>query len=343
MPSVVLPHRWRPRRLRQDFKKPISFGNSPWQWWISHDRYAETFARRMDAFLNQGQDGHDVETLRTFKGRSTYRIHGEHGDAFAKRIPLLTLRKRFGALTGHQNSLLGFDHGSAEVTNALAMHERTSHGLPVFCMGERLSYGVPHQQLLIQPWLDGTIGLGELWHSTSSCHRQQLLLRVEELLASLHGARLFHMDLHHGNIMIDPDDATSTLHAIDCDKMVVDVARPELATALHIGKLLRELEGREPEHFLRQLSLARHMQRRITGKVELSEEVDALLAVSLRYRMSKTISRRRLLISPFNTIEGRKLEARARRTYKNRDMPLINWQDLQMPEHDVDCVIPSSL
>ena len=335
--------RWRPRRLQRHFQGPITFGQSPWQWWLTDDACALSAAQRMDVFLNQDQAGKGIETLRTFKGRSTYRIHAENGDCFAKCIPLLTLRKRIGALTGHQNMLLGFDHGSAEVDNTLVLHERTGHGLPVYCLGERLDHGLPRQQLLIQPWLDGAIGLKPLWQSTTPARRQQLQSRVEELLTAFHQTRLFHMDLHGGNIMVDPDDATSTLHAIDCDKMVIDVAQPELATALHIGKLLRELEGREPDRFLQHLSRARHMQRRVTGKNHLGEEVDALLAVSLRYRMSKTISRRRLVMSPFNNIEGRKLEARARRTYKNADMPLLDWQQIQTSNHDMDSLPSFSL
>lgn len=335
-------NRWRPQRLKQYFQKPISFGTSPWQWWIADDARALAAAQRMDACLQHDDASDGIETLRTFKGRSTYRIHAEDGDCFAKTIPLFTLRKRIGALTGHQNRLLGFDHGSAEVDNTLTLHEQTGYGLPVYCLGERLSHGLPDQQVLIQPWLEGWVGLKPLWQSATPLYRYQLLTQVEKLLAAFHQARIFHMDLHGGNLMVDSSAQDLPLRAIDCDKMVVKVSQPHLATALHIGKLLRELEGRDPGDFSRLLTLARSMQRRIVGDDVLSEEADTLLALSLRYRLSKNISRRRLVMASSSTIEGKKLESIVRRTYKNADMPFIDWPYVYVESKDADYALTCS-
>ncbi|MFC0337789.1 hypothetical protein SAMN05421848_1418 [Kushneria avicenniae] len=331
----------RPDVLRRQFHGPIRFPGSDWQWWVANEGHALSAARRMDAFLGNDQNDQGVNTLRTFKSRSIYHLHDTTGDCFAKRIPLLTLRKRIGALTGHQNVLLGFDHGSAEVSNTLFLHEHTDYGLPVYCLGEHMRHGLPLQQLLIQPWLGESVGLKTLWQTTTPEYRQRLLPHIEKLLGALYRARLLHLDLHGGNIMIAQENAVSKLHVIDCDKMAVDVAQPQVATALHIGKLLRELEGRRPEHFLQQLSLARHMQRRITGNRDLSEEIDGVLAISLRYRMSKTISRRRLVMSPLNAIDCQALEAQARLTYKNADMPFIDWQRLKDSKSDMEHIVPT--
>ena len=334
--------RGRPGVLQRHFHGPIRFTGSSWQWWLADDERALSAARRMDAFLNHAQTGSGIETLRTFKGRSTYRIHADGGDCFAKRIPLLTLRKRVGALTGHQNALLGFDHGSAEVNNTLFLHEHSDYGLPVYCLGEYMRHGLPLQQLLIQPWLEKSVGLKPLWQSSTPEQRRRLLPHIEQLLAALHQARLFHMDLHGGNIMIAWDDAAPDLRIIDCDKMAIHVAQPHLATALHVGKLLRELEGRHPEDFSHLLSLAYGMQSRITGASRLDEEVKTLLAISLRYRMSKTISRRRLVMAPNGSVERKGLEARARRTYKNADMPPIDWSQLPDSNQKLDDTQPVS-
>ena len=333
-------HRFgRPNVLQRHFHGPVRFPGSNWQWWVADEERALSAACRMDAFLKDAQKSQGVHTLRTFKGRSIYRLHDSAGDFFAKRIPLLTLRKRIGALTGHQNALLGFDHGSAEVNNTLFLNEKTGYGLPVYCLGEYQQHGLPLQQLLIQPWLGDSVGLKTLWQTATPEHRRRLLPHIEKVLTALHDARLLHMDLHGGNIMIDENDVTPGLHVIDCDKMAIHVAHPQLATALHVGKLLRELEGRHPKDFSRLLTLAYSMQSRITGADQLDEEVKTLLAISLRYRMSKTISRRRLVMASDGSVERKGLEARARRTYKNADMPPIDWSQLPSSNQEPDGIL----
>ncbi|WP_438765124.1 lipopolysaccharide kinase InaA family protein [Kushneria sp. TE3] len=318
--------RGRPDVLQRYFHGPVCFSGSPWQWWLADDPRAYEAAQRMDQHL-RGQKNSSVTTLRERKGRSIFRIQAAPGDFFAKEIALPSLRKRFGALLGVQNRLFGHDHGSAEVDNTLTLNERTGQGLDVLCLGELLRGGIPDHQLLIQPWLEGWINLGEAFSAADSHQRRSLLQRLEELLRDFHHARICHLDINIGNLMVSTEDPQAPLRAIDCARMTTQVTQPAISTALQLGKMLRELYGRSEADFAALYAQARAMQCRIAGEEGVNDATDTLLALSLRYRLSKNLSRRRLVTATTVNIDGPALEQRVRASHKNADMPAIVWND----------------
>ncbi|ART62948.1 hypothetical protein B9H00_07670 [Kushneria marisflavi] len=273
----------------------------------------------------RGVEPDHVTTLRERKGRRTFRLQVAERALFAKEIPLPIWRKRLGALLGIQHTLVGFDHGSAEVDNTLTLNARTGQGLDVLCVGERMSAGLPTSQVLIQPWLEGWIGLGDAFDVADEHERHSLLYRMEALLKAMHDARICHLDINTDNLMVSTQDSETPLRAIDCAKMETKVTQPALSTALQIGKMLRELYGRDEADFTTRYTQARAMQRRIAGETGINEATDTLLALSLRYRLSKNLSRRKLVTTPFVNIDGPALEKRVRASKKNADMPAIVW------------------
>ncbi|MFC0337788.1 Lipopolysaccharide kinase (Kdo/WaaP) family protein [Kushneria avicenniae] len=317
-------HIGRPEVLKRHFHGPIRFPGSDWQWWLADDESAHEAAQRMDHHL-QGREKNRVTTLRERKGRSIFRLQGNQGDFFAKEIALKTLRKRLGAWLGVQNTLFGHDHGSAEVDNTLTLDRRTRQGLEVLCLGEYLRGGIPTRQLLIQPWLDGWIGLGDAFEAADEHGRHSLLYRMEALLKAMHDARICHLDINIDNLMVSTRDHETPLRAIDCAKMETQVTQPAVSTALQIGKMLRELYGRDEAGFAARYAQARAMQRRIAGREGDNDATDTLLALSLRYRLSKNLSRRKLVTASFINIDGPALEKRVRASSKNTDMPAIVW------------------
>ncbi len=317
-------HFGRPDVLQRHFSGPIRFSGSDWQWWLANDDVAHDAAERMDRHM-RGLDTDTVTTLRERKGRSIFRIQANQGDFFAKEIALKPARKCFGAFFGVQNRLFGYDHGSAEVDNTLALNDRTHQGHDVLCLGERLRGGLPTRQLLIQPWLEGWINLGEAFQAADEHGRRSLLYRMEALLKAMHDARICHLDINNGNLMVSTRDAKAPLRAIDCAKMETRVTQPAVSTALQIGKMLRELYGRDEADLAKRYAQARAMQRRIAGAEGDNEATDTLLALSLRYRLSKSLSRRRLVTAPVVNIDGPALEKRVRASKKNADVPAIVW------------------
>lgn len=275
--------------------------------------------------MHRSKGNDEVTTLRERKGRSIFRIHADTGDFFAKEIELPALRKRLGAWAGRQGSLFGYDHGSAEVDNTLTLNERTRQGLDVLCVGECLLGGIPTHQLLIQPWLDGWIGLGTAFEAADEHERRSLLYRMEALLKDMHDARICHLDINTGNLMVATQEMDAPLRAIDCAKMETGVTQPAISTALQIGKMLRDLYGRDETDFATRHAQARAMQRRIAGKEGVNKATDTLLALSLRYRLSKNLSRRKLVTAPFVNIDGPALEKRVRASRKNAGIPAIAW------------------
>ncbi|REC93684.1 hypothetical protein [Kushneria indalinina] len=316
--------RGRPDVLQRHFHGPVHFPGSPWQWWLADNDRAYEAARRMDQHLCGSEDD-SVTTLRERKGRSIFRIQATPGDFFAKEIALPSLRKRFGALLGVQNRLFGHDHGSAEVDNTLTLNERTGQGLDVLCLGELLRGGIPDHQLLIQPWLEGWINLGEAFSAADSHQRRVLLQGLEDLLRAFHHARICHLDINTGNLMVSTQDPQAPLRAIDCARMTTGVTQPAVSTALQIGKMLRELYGRDEADFATRYAQARAMQHRIADKEGVNEATDTLLALSLRYRLSKNLSRRKLVTASFVNIDGPSLEQSVRASHKNADVPAIVW------------------
>ncbi len=314
----------RPDVLQRHFHGPIRFSGSPWQWWLADDARSHEAALRMDLHMRGDKDD-GITTLRERKGRSIFRLQAEQGDFFAKEIALPSLRKRFGALLGVQNRLFGYDHGSAEVDNTLTLNARTRQGLEILCLGEYLRGGIPDRQLLIQPWLEGWIDLGEAFSIADSHQRRSLLQRLEDLLRDFHHARICHLDINTGNLMVSTQDPQAPLRAIDCARMTTQVTQPAISTALQIGKMLRELYGRDETDFAARYAQARAMQRRIAGEEGVNDVTDTLLALSLRYRLSKNLSRRQLVTAETVDIDGPALEKRARASYKNADQPLIDW------------------
>ena len=317
-------HFGRPDVLQRHFPGPIRFSGSDWQWWLANDDVAHDAAERMDRHM-RGLDTDTVTTLRERKGRSIFRIQANQGDFFAKEIALKPMRKCFGAFFGVQNRLFGYDHGSAEVDNTLTLNDRTHQGLDVLCLGERLRGGLPTRQLLIQPWLAGWITLGEAFKVASEHGRRSLLSRMEALLKAMHDARICHLDINTGNLMVSTQNPDAALRAIDCAKMETRVTQPAVSTALQIGKMLRELYGRDDADLATRYAQARAMQRRIAGTAGVNETTDTLLALSLRYRLSKNLSRRKLVTAPFVNIDGPALEKRVRASKKNADVPAIVW------------------
>ncbi|GHC24599.1 hypothetical protein GCM10010082_16520 [Kushneria pakistanensis] len=317
--------RGRPDVLQRHFHGPIKFAGSPWQWWLADDVRSHEAAQRMDQYLRGSEDDR-ITTLRERKGRSIFRLKAEQGDLFAKEIALPSLRKRLGALLGVQNRLFGHDHGSAEVDNTLTLNERTGQGLEVLCLGELLRGGIPDRQLLIQPWLEGWINLGEAFDTADSHQRRSLLQRLEDLLRDFHHARICHLDINTGNLMVSTQDAQAPLRAIDCARMTTGVTQPAISTALQIGKMLRELYGRDEADFPTLYAKARAMQYRIAGETGVNEATDALLALSLRYRLSKNLSRRKLVTAATVNIDGPWLEQNVRASKKNADVPAIAWE-----------------
>lgn len=317
--------RGRPDVLQRHFHGPIRFPGSDWQWWLADDVRAHEAARRMDEHLG-GRDHDGVTTLRERKGRRTFRFQVSEDALFAKEIPLPMWRKRLGAWSGIQHTLVGYDHGSAEVDNTLTLNARTGQGLDVLCVGEHMKAGLPDRQVLIQPWLDGWIGLGEAFEAASEHERHSLLYRMEALLKAMHDARICHLDINTDNLMVSTCDSEAPLRAIDCAKMETKVTQPAVSTALQIGKMLRELYGREEADFAARYAQARAMQRRIAGKEGANEATDTLLALSLRYRLSKNLSRRKLVTASSVNIDGPWLEQRVRASKKNADMPAIVWE-----------------
>ncbi|WP_445620007.1 lipopolysaccharide kinase InaA family protein [Kushneria sp. Sum13] len=314
----------RPDVLQRHFHGPIRFPGSDWQWWLADDDAARDAAERIDRHLRAG-DTKTVTTLRERKGRSIFRIQSEQGDFFAKEIALRPSRKCFGAFFGLQNRLFGYDHGSAEVDNTLTLNDRTHQGHEVLCLGERLRAGLPTRQLLIQPWLEGWINLGDAFQAADEHGRRSLLYRMEALLKAMHDARICHLDINNGNLMVSTQDGEAPLRAIDCAKMETRVTQPAVSTALQIGKMLRELYGRDEADLATRYAQARAMQRRIAGADGVNETTDTLLALSLRYRLSKSLSRRKLVTAPCVNIDGPALEKCVRASKKNADVPVIVW------------------
>lgn len=259
-----------------------------------------------------------VEILRQRKGRTAMRIAAEGKCFFAKRIELGPIRKRIGAALGVQNRLLGFDHGAAELRNTLHVARTTGMAVEPLALGTYRRHGFPIAQILVQPWLEGYQMLGEAWQSADRTRRYALLEKLQELIRRLHHARICHLDFNPTNVMV-PEHGVGEAVVIDCARLVRDVRQPDVASALQIGKMLRSLYGRREIDLEARLDQARAMLESITNTPPSTGQ-DALLLLALRYQLGKTISLRHLVSAAGRRVDIRRLEAKARRSYKNAEL-----------------------
>ncbi|RKQ95866.1 lipopolysaccharide kinase (Kdo/WaaP) family protein [Kushneria sinocarnis] len=285
-------HSFRPRFLKTLFSGPFVFSDSGWQWWL-HGSEAEAAARLMDS-QQQGTSPARLVMLRDHKGRRAFRLDLEPMPCFAKEVTMTSLRTRLGALLGRSNVLLRYDHGTAETRHNLFLDSHTSSGVRTLALGEHVRHGLPDRQILIHEYLSGWQPLGEVWRATDrDDDRQQLAARLEDLLGELYSHRICHLDLNAGHIMV-PEDRSLPMRVIDCGRMCTSVRNPLIATALHVGKLMRDLGAPEiPERHAQ----ARNMLRRIAGAAADAPRAQQVLLLACRYRISKRLNKRRLIMN----------------------------------------------
>ncbi|WP_251977775.1 lipopolysaccharide kinase InaA family protein [Salinicola avicenniae] len=303
-----------PVSLQAPIDDVVTAGRSAGDWRLG-DAAVGTVALQLNAVLaNDAFEVPGVEVLRRRKGRTAMRVSSEGGQFFAKRIELRPLRKRVGAALGVQNRLFGYDHGVAELDNTLYVARTTGQAVAPLALGTFRRHGLPQAQVLIQPWLEGYLTLGDAWQQADTVGRRRLLDEVQCLIRRFHQVGLCHLDFNPTNVMVAADDP-GEMKVIDCARLIRDVPRPDIASALQVGKMLRSLYGRHESELPTRLNQAREMLAFVTDS-PVSAEQDALLVLALRYQLSKTISIRRL-VRATGSLDLRSLEVRALRSYKN--------------------------
>lgn len=317
--------RWlRPHFLTAQFAGPVTFSGSGWCWWLA-DEGAQIPARMFDHYLQAG-DSTGITLLRekAAKSRRLYRLAAPSGlpdtpSYFVKQMALIP-RKRFGALLGCSNPLVGCSHGTAELARNLALNERTVHGIRTFAFGEYFRFGLPVQQVLLQEYLAGWQSFTTTWqqHEHDAVRRRALLWQVMDVLASLRDAGICHLDLHPGNIMVSPDPQ-APLRVIDCGQMCLAVD-PVVSTVLHLGVFLHELNGKRtlPSPALEEG--ARELLYRLAGTEAGLTRAERLLPLLVRYSTKKPFSRRRLLQCKRKALDPGALERHLKKMSQSRPL-----------------------
>ncbi|WP_168169307.1 lipopolysaccharide kinase InaA family protein [Kushneria phosphatilytica] len=309
-------HSFRPRFLKTLFSGPFVFSDSGWQWWL-HGSEAEAAARLMDSHQRGGHPTQLV-MLRNYKGRQAFRLNIDPLPCFAKEVAMTSLRTRIGALLGRSNVLLRYDHGTAETRHNLFLDSHTPNGVRTLALGERVRHGLPDRQILIHEYLSGWRPLGEVWQSTEQVDdRKGLINRLEALLRELYTHRICHLDLNAGHIMV-PEDPSIPMRVIDCGRMCTSVRNPLIATALHVGKLMRDL-GDPSQGVSGRHEQARNIFGNIAGEAVEAPRAQQILLMACHYRISKRVSKRRLVMNASQkALDLAAFEARLLTDHRNR-------------------------
>ncbi|OHV07732.1 hypothetical protein [Kushneria phosphatilytica] len=312
----------RPVWMRRQLSGPWRWSGAGWQWWLAGPDGRQP-ARCLDDYLHH-DDSSAVVQLRAKQSRPRwcYRIDDLSGPEqhwFAKRM-VLSRRQRPGALLGLSHRWVGLAHGSAEFHHALMLSQRTSLGVTMLALGERLESGMPAEQALISEWLGEWTTFGHALASSPGARRVALMSALMEALRQLYNAGICHMDLHPGNLLAPrarpgENDRPLQLKVIDCARVSLKAA-PDAATAIHLGVLIHELNGKRDglDPVLEQA--AGHLLRAIVGHP--GPAVERLLSLVLRYSTKKPFSRHSLIARsperlPLDRIERELREMIARR------------------------------
>lgn len=291
--------RWpRPQFLTARSDGPVAFSDSGWRWWLI-EGHAGLPARTIDHYFRTG-DSSGITLLRekAAKSRRFYRIAPttlpDSPHYFAKQMTLPP-RKRLGALLGRSNPLVGYSHGTAELSHNLALNEQTAHGVRTFAFGEYFRGGLPVQQVLLQEYLVDWQPFNAVWklHEDNATLRRTLLLQFFDMLVSLRDAGISHLDLHPGNVMVSPD-LQAPLRAIDCGQMSME-ADPAISAALHLGVFRHELNGKCTSPSSQLEDGACRLLYGLVGAEAGFATAERLLPLLVRHSTKKPFSRRCLL------------------------------------------------
>ncbi|HOA83255.1 MAG TPA: hypothetical protein PKN66_04735 [Thermodesulfovibrio thiophilus] len=276
---------YKPSVLVKLFKGPYKISSSGWIWWIKTPDIIPILLT-IDRFLDN-KESKNVIVLKSGHPlkRRFYRIINldrSSIDYFAKHSFNIPLRKRIGALLGLRGSMVGRNHLTAECINTEVISKNTPHGVPVLAFGEYIKLGLPAQQILIQPFLGDYKNFYEYWDGNLSFEeRVQLMSKLIDLLTTLHRLSICHRDLHLKNIMV-PNDKELPLKLIDCVSVILSV-QPAIATAVDLGTLLYELNGKRDTLKEDLENAAQSLLKKIVKNDPCFLKASKILSLLLRY------------------------------------------------------------
>lgn len=200
----------------------VSRRDGRWIWWIREDWAALWENEDAPNWLDLEHDAHS-ECVKSNESRSVYRTLWQGRPIYVK---LARPPRRWGRV---QWCVLG---SSARREHRVGQYAE-AHGIPVveiIARGESPVGVGAHGSLLVTTGLADAESLSRCWEQLNgtegSCRRRRNLLidRVARLIAHAHQSGFHHLDLHAGNILIQPR-GKDDLRAVFVDLQNVRIAR----------------------------------------------------------------------------------------------------------------------
>lgn len=297
---------YKPQRLNELFKCPYKVSDSGWIWWVK-DLSLLDYILNLERFLYT-KDSKDIKVL---KGqgipehpnkRYYYKIFNTNNTSsnyFVKYSVNIPTRKRIGALFNFGNFLFGRNHLTSECIKTEKFYELSQeYGLPVLAFGEYIKFGLPKEQILIQPFLDNYVTFYQYWNNKLAFDdRVQLLIKLIDMLFTLNKFSVCHRDMKSNNILVS-NNLKEPLKIIDCIALTFSVPS-SLATAINLGTILYDLNGRRHIVNNELEELAIELLRHIAFDCPHLPKATKILSLLLRYNFKKNKSTKRLrLLQP---------------------------------------------
>lgn len=303
--------RYKPQRLNELFKGPYKISDSGWIWWVK-DLSLIDYILNLERFLHT-KDSKDIKVL---KGegipehpnrRYYYKIfntNNRSSNYFVKHSVNIPTKKRIGALFNFGNFLFGWNHLTCECIKTEKFYALSQqYGLPVLALGEYMKFGLPKEQILIQPFLDNYVTFYQYWdNKVAFDDRVQLLIKLIDMLFALNEFSVCHRDMKSNNILVS-NNLKEPLKIIDCIGLTFSVPS-SLATAVNLGTILYDLNGRRYIVNNKLEELAIELLRHIAFDCPHLPKAIKILSLLLRYNFEKNRSTKRLkLLQPNVNIE----------------------------------------
>jgi hypothetical protein len=298
---------YKPQNLNELFKGPYKVSDSGWIWWVK-DLSLLDYSLKLERFLHT-KDSKDIKVL---KGegipehpnkRYYYKIfnaNNKSSNYFVKHGVNIPVIKRIGALFNFDNFLFGRNHLTSECIKTEKFYALSQkYGLPVLALGEYMKFGLPKEQILIQPFLDNYVTFYQYWKNKLAFDdRVQLLIKLIDLLFTLNKLSVCHRDMKSNNILVS-NNLREPLKIIDCIGLTFSVPS-SLATAVNLGTILYDLNGRRHivNHKLEELAI--ELLRHIAFDCPLLPKAIKILPLLLRYNFKKNRSTKRLKLLQLN-------------------------------------------
>jgi serine/threonine protein kinase len=241
---------YKPPILTELFRGPYKLSQPGWIWWVKTPDVLESLSVIDRFFGDKNSDNVMLLELGNIRDchlkRRYYRFIDPNIPSlcyFAKHNIKISFKKRVGGLLAIRGPFVGRLHMTMECINTAKLSINTPFGVPVLAFGEYIKYGMPKEQIIIQPFLKDYKTFYHCWDSNMSFdERVQLIIKLIDMLKILNKLQICHRDLHLKNIFVS-NNKNDPFKIIDCEALDFDIIS-SLATAVNLGLVLYDLNGR---------------------------------------------------------------------------------------------------